>query len=105
MKARVYCKKRFAGILEKSRDGYTFAYDENYLSDPTAKSISLTLPKRQNKFHSNQLFPFFHGLLTEGFATQIQSRKLKIDEYDYFSRLIKTADNDTVGCVTVEEVI
>ena len=104
MKAKVYCKKRFAGIIEKSSEGYTFVYDENYISDPTAKSISLTLPKKQKKFYSNQLFSFFHGLLTEGFATQIQSRKLKIDEIDYFGRLIKTANNDTIGCVTVEEM-
>lgn len=104
MKAKVFCKKRFAGILEKSNTGYSFIYNENYISDPTTKSISLTLPKMQKKFHSNQLFPFFFGLLTEGFATKIQSRKLKIDETDYFKRLIKTADNDTIGCVTLEEV-
>jgi HipA-like protein len=103
MKAKVFCKKRFAGSLEKSSEGYTFAYDETYISDPTAKSISLTLPKKQKKFHSDQLFPFFHGLLTEGFATKIQSRKLKIDEMDYLNRLLKTANYDTIGCVTLEE--
>ena len=104
MKAKVYCKKRFAGILEKSGAGYSFVYDENYLSDPTTKSISLTLPKKQKEFHSNQLFSFFHGLLTEGFTTRIQSRKLKIDEKDYFARLVKTANYDTIGCVTVEVI-
>jgi len=105
MKAKVFYKNNFAGILEKTRDGFSFVYDENYLSDFTQKSISLTLPKQQKKFHSEQLFPFFHGLLTEGFATKIQSRKLRIDESDYFSRLIKTANNDTIGCVTVEEML
>lgn len=104
MKARVFCKNRFAGILQKSSEGYTFIYDDKYISDPTTKSISLTLPKHKRKFHSNHLFPFFMGLLTEGFATKIQSRKLRIDENDFFSRLLKTADFDTIGCVTLGEV-
>lgn len=104
MKAKVFCKKRFAGILEKSGGEYIFLYDDNYLSDPTTKSISLTLPKQKKKFQSNQLFPFFFGLLTEGFATKIQSRKLKIDENNYFKRLISTANRDTIGCIILEEI-
>jgi serine/threonine-protein kinase HipA len=104
MKAKVYFKQKFAGILEKNVSGYIFRYDETYLSDSSSKSISLSLPKSKTEFHSKYLFPFFHGLLTEGFATKIQSGKLKIDEKDYFTRLIKTATSDTIGCVTVEEI-
>lgn len=104
MKARVYFKQQLAGILEKNDSGYYFQYDEEYLSNSKTKSISLSLPKTKMNFHSNQLFPFFHGLLTEGFTTKIQSRKLKIDEKDYFTRLIKTANIDTIGCVTIEEL-
>ncbi|MCK5051415.1 MAG: HipA N-terminal domain-containing protein [Candidatus Cloacimonetes bacterium] len=104
MKANVYFRQRLAGILEKTDSGYNFQYNESYLSDHSAKSISLSLPKSKKEFHSKQLFPFFHGLLTEGFATKIQSRKLKIDEKDYFTRLIKTATVDTIGCVIIEEI-
>lgn len=104
MKANVYFRQRLAGILEKTDSGYYFQYNESYLSDHSAKSISLSLPKSKKEFHSKQLFPFFHGLLTEGFATKIQSRKLKIDEKDYFTRLIKTATVDTIGCVIIEEI-
>ena len=104
MKANVYFRQRLAGILEKTDSGYNFQYNESYLSDHSSKSISFSLPKSKKIFHSKQLFPFFHGLLTEGFATKIQSRKLKIDEKDYFTRLIKTATVDTIGCVTIEEV-
>ena len=104
MKARVFFKQQLAGILEKKSSGYYFQYDEQYLSDSKTKSISLSLPKNKKDFHAKQLFPFFHGLLTEGFANKIQSRKLKIDEKDYFTRLIKTANIDTIGCVTIEEI-
>lgn len=104
MKANVYFRQRLAGILEKTDSGYNFQYNKSYLSDRSAKSISFSLPKSKKEFHSKQLFPFFHGLLTEGFASKIQSRKLKIDEKDYFTRLIKTATVDTIGCVTIEEI-
>ena len=104
MKANVYYKNILAGILEKTSEGYFFKYDQQYISDPSLKSISLTLPKKKKKFQSNNLFPFFHGLLTEGFISKTQSRKLKIDENDYFKRLISTADIDTIGCVTIKEI-
>lgn len=104
MKALVYFNDLPAGILEKKESGYSFKYDEKYLKNPEAKSISLTFPKSKKEFHSQYLFPFFHGLLTEGFATKIQSRKLKIDEHDYFRRLIRTANLDTIGCVILEEI-
>jgi HipA-like protein len=103
MKARVFFKSQLAGILEKKSSGYYFKYDEEYSSNSKTKSISLSLPKNKRSFHSKQLFPFFHGLLTEGFITKIQSRKLKIDEKDYFTRLFRTANFDTIGCVTIEE--
>jgi HipA-like protein len=104
MKARVYFQHHLAGILEKTNSGFYFYYYENYIKDPASKSISLSFPKSKREFRSKQLFPFFHGLLTEGFVTKIQSRKLKIDEKDYFTRLIRTANVDTIGCVTVEEI-
>ncbi|MCF7792927.1 MAG: HipA N-terminal domain-containing protein [Candidatus Cloacimonetes bacterium] len=103
MQAQVYYKNKFAGILSKIDSGFSFVYDDSFLSDSDSKSISLTLPKQKKEFQSQYLFPFFHGLLTEGFASQIQSRKLKIDENDYFKRLIETANNDTIGCVTIGE--
>ena len=104
MKARVFFNDQLAGILEKRDSGYYFKYDKKYLSNSKTRSISLSLPKNKKSFHSKQLFSFFHGLLTEGFTTKIQARKLKIDEKDYFTRLIKTANIDTIGSVTIEEI-
>ena len=104
MEAFVFYQDRLAGILSKTAAGYSFIYDQNYLTDPRSKSISLTLPKKQKQFTSKYLFPFFFGLLTEGITSQIQSRKLKIDEKDYFKRLVETAASDTIGCVTIRGV-
>jgi serine/threonine-protein kinase HipA len=103
MKGYVYYNKRLAGILEKAEGIYIFMYDEQYINDKNTKSISLSLPKIKRQFRSKFLFPFFYGLLTEGVTKKNQCRKLKIDEDDFFTRLLKTAGEDTIGCVTVKE--
>jgi serine/threonine-protein kinase HipA len=104
-KGGVYVNGRMAGILEKSEDGqYIFSYDEAYYRDEHAPAISLSLPKTQQKHTHNELFPFFQGLLTEGVNKEIQCRLLKIDENDDFTRLLRTAGDDTIGVVTVKEI-
>lgn len=104
-KAKIYYNDILAGILIKNDNKeYQFIYDDNYLNNPDSRSISLTLPKNKKEHKSDILFPFFYGLLAEGTNKSIQCRKLKIDEDDHFTRLIKTAIYDTIGPVTVEEI-
>ena len=100
---RVDCRGILAGRLEETPDGFRFAYDADYLADPDAPSISLTLPKRREPYTSSTLFPFFYGLLAEGVQKEIQCRQLRIDEADPFGRLLRTAGSDTIGAVTVAE--
>lgn len=101
----VYCNGTLAGHIEKEgAESYRFIYQDDYYNDPEAKAISLTLPKTQKEFLSDQLFSFFSGLLTEGINKNIQCRLLKIDENDDFTRLLKTAGEDTIGAVTVKEI-
>lgn len=102
---RVYNNGIEAGVLQKlAADHYCFIYEEKYFKDPGVRAISLTLPKTQLIHHSPYLFPFFEGLLTEGINKRIQCRLLRIDENDDFSRLLKTADIDTIGSITIKEM-
>jgi serine/threonine-protein kinase HipA len=55
-------------------------------------------------FQSTYLFPFFFGLLSEGINKEIQCKAYQIDEKDEFTRLLKTAKNDTIGAITVKEI-
>jgi serine/threonine-protein kinase HipA len=104
-KAAVYNNEKLAGYLEKrGPNDYRFSYTESYLADPTQSSISLALPKTTGEHHSPVLFPFFTGLLAEGINKEIQCRLLKIDEDDDFTRLLKTAGDDTIGAITVKEI-
>lgn len=104
-KAAIYNNNVLAGYLEKTKEGeYIFTYDKDYLNDPDTSAISLTLPKSNEAYHSMVLFPFFFGLLSEGENKLTQCRLLKIDEEDHFSLLMKTANSDTIGAITVKEL-
>lgn len=105
-KAGVYNNGVLAGILEKTDTGtYIFRYHPDYFSDPDAAAISLSFPKAQQEYRSQQLFPFFFGLLSEGVNKQTQCRLLRIDENDHFSLLLKTAGADTIGAITIKPIL
>jgi HipA-like protein len=103
-KAAVYFNGLLSGYLSKINNSYSFQYDEYYLSDTAAPAISLSFPKRIEPFISNILFPFFYGLLAEGDNKELQCRLMKIDESDNFTRLLKTAEFDTIGAITIKEI-
>lgn len=94
-----------AGVLEETVEGFRFGYYRKYAEQPDLPAVSLTLPKRLDQPHESPvLFPFFAGLLTEGPTMHIQCRVLRLDEADLFGRLLKTAQDDVIGNVTVHEM-
>lgn len=103
-KAAVYTNDHLAGYLIQTDEEYIFLYEDEYFTDASKPSISLTLPKSKKEYHSKYLFPFFFGLLSEGDLKTLQCRKLGIDENDHFTRLLKTAQN-TIGAVQIKEAI
>lgn len=99
----VYRNGFLAGtLIEENRNSYVFRYDDKYYSDKEKSSISLTLPKTQQEYHRDILFPFFFNMLSEGANRKLQSRLLKIDEEDNFGLLMATAQCDTIGAITVK---
>lgn len=103
--AEVFCNGIKAGILtEENRNSYVFRYDDNYFADGKKPAVSLTLPKTRQEYRNKFLFPFFANMLSEGANRKIQSRLLRIDEQDDFGILLATAQNDTIGAVTVKTI-
>lgn len=99
----VYSNGIFAGTLtEEYRNQFVFRYDDNYFSDINKPAISLTLPKTSKEYRSEVLFPFFSNMLSEGANRKLQSAQLHIDEEDDFGLLMATAQNDTIGAITVK---
>lgn len=89
-------------LIEENTDLYSFRYDLSYLMNEKNPAISLTLPKKEEKFRSNLLFPFFFNMLSEGVNRKLQSLYLRIDENDHFGLLAATAQTDTIGAITVK---
>ena len=103
--AKVLYKNQPAGILEQSDDGrFIFRYDDNWKLDNTKPPISLTFPKEQKEFFSENLFPFFYHLLPEGVNKRMICRTYKIDESDDFGILLTVAKTDTIGAITIERI-
>jgi serine/threonine-protein kinase HipA len=98
--AKIYYQNSLAGWLTESDAGYEFLYDKTYLEMPYARSISLTLPTRTNKYHSNTLFAFFDGLIPEGWLLDIAKDHWKVSANDRFELLLLTC-RDTIGAVSV----
>ncbi len=104
-RAGIYNNGILAGILEKrASDQYIFTYVDEYFANRDMPAISLSFPKAEKQYEAKELFAFFYGMLAEGINKDIQCRLLKIDEDDDFTRLMKTAGEDTIGAITVKEL-
>lgn len=98
--ALIHYKGKDAGILKETDEGYEFQYNEEYLSDTASKPVSLTLPLTDKPFKSSVLFPFFDGLIPEGWLLDVALRNTDISELDRFSLLILCC-KDCIGAVSV----
>jgi serine/threonine-protein kinase HipA len=98
--AEVFYKNILAGIISENDEGYTFQYDTAYLESKGAKPVSLTLPLQQQPYESKVLFPFFDGLIPEGWLLNIAVSNWKINPVDRFGLLI-TMCRDCIGAVSV----
>lgn len=103
--AKVLFKNEEAGILTQYDDAsFSFRYHDQWVADITKQSISVTLPKTKQEFHSKFLFPFFYHMLPEGANKQVACKLNRIDPNDYFSLLVTTAKEDSIGAVRVIKI-
>ena len=100
--AYVYVRNIFAGTLEETDEGYSFKYDADYLQSQSASAVSLTLPLQPEDYTAKTLFPFFDGLIPEGWLLKIVTENWKIDRHDRFGVLL-VACRDGIGNVSIRE--
>lgn len=98
--AIIYYQEKKAGLLKETDDGYSFNYDERYLSSENPKPVSLTLPLSTYTYQSKVLFPFFDGLIPEGWLLDIGEKHWKLNPRDRFELLINLC-RDAIGAVSV----
>ena len=99
-RALVYLHDNLAGILTEDENGFTFEYDGEFLESDHAEAVSLTLPLSREPYHDTVLFPFFDGLIPEGWLLGIAERSWKIDQRDRMSLLLACC-KDCIGAVSV----
>ncbi len=99
----VYYKSILAGKISETDDGFVYQYDTQYLSRADACPISLTLPLRKEPYVSQVMFPFFDGLIPEGWLLDIAIESWKINPRDRM-QLLLTCCRDCIGAVSVEKI-
>jgi len=97
--ALIYRNKLLAGTLIEDENGYAFKYDTTYLQNKNLP-VSLTLPLAEKPYLSNVLFPFFDGLIPEGWLLDIAQQNWKLNERDRFGLLLACCQ-DAIGAVSV----
>ncbi len=101
--AAVYVNEQRAGKLTSDERGYRFEYDSDYRNMPQAKAISLTLPLRSEAYTSKLLFPFFDGLIPEGWLLDIAQKNWKLNPRDRMGLLLACC-KDCIGNVRIEPI-
>lgn len=97
---QVFFYEKLAGIISENENGYFFQYDEQYLNQENTQAISLTLPLQKQTFHENILFPFFDGLIPEGWLMDIAVENWKLNYRDRMGLLL-TVCQDCIGAVSI----
>lgn len=99
-KVRVFVCDEYAGILRETEDGYSFSYDKDYLSKERPLPVSLTLKLSDKPYESRNLFPFFDGLIPEGWLYERILHNWKLNRNDRFGMLM-VACRDCIGDVSI----
>lgn len=99
----IWVNNQPAGVLTEDDTGYHFTYRKEYLEQDKALSVSLTLPLQKDPFHSENLFPFFDGLIPEGWLLDVVHKNWKINPRDRMGLLL-TACRDCIGNISVRSI-
>lgn len=99
-KAEIKIQELTAGWLTQDEDGYHFQYDPDFLAGENLIPVSLTLPLQEKPFSGKVLFPFFDGLIPEGWLLNIAEKNWKLNPRDRMGLLLACC-KDCIGAVSV----
>lgn len=93
-----------AGVLTEEDNGeYLFVYDPFYVENYPKKFITFQMPVSKNPYRSKRLFPFFDGLIPEGWLLNIAAESWKINKNDRMGLLLACCQN-AIGAVSIHLV-
>jgi serine/threonine-protein kinase HipA len=99
---KVFYGDSFAGMLTETDDGlYTFQYDEKYAKEFPKQFLSFSMPVSKEVYEDKRLFPFFEGLIPEGWLLDIAAKNWKLNPNDRMGLLLACCGN-CIGAVSVQ---
>lgn len=102
--AEIYYKDTLVGVLTETDEGeYTFLYDQNYTSRYPKQFITFTMPVSNKLYTDKRLFPFFEGLIPEGWLLDIATKNWKLNPNDRMGLLLACCHN-CIGAVSVKPI-
>ncbi|MBC8048320.1 MAG: HipA N-terminal domain-containing protein [Fimbriimonadaceae bacterium] len=99
-KAEIKFNDYVAGWLTQDETGYHFVYDTAYIKIEKPEPVSQTLPLQEAPFISKTLFPFFDGLIPEGWLLDVAEKNWKLNPRDRMGLLLACC-KDCIGAVSV----
>ena len=97
----VWWEGAVVGALTADRHGaMRFAYDADWLADPAAPALSVSLPKRAEPFPPRRCRPFFEGLLPEGAQRDAVAAVLGVSRANEF-RLLERLGGEVAGALAL----
>lgn len=96
-------KQRYVGdITGDYPQGAFFTYAQEYVNNPEAVPVSISLPFSEHSFEPEKTKNFFEGLLPEGFTRRCVSEWMHVDENDYLS-LLAGLGSECLGAIRILE--
>ncbi len=101
-KAEIYYKDDLAGYLTETDDGeYAFQYTQDYVNRYPAQFLTFSMPVINKPYKDKRLFPFFEGLIPEGWLLDIAAKNWKLNPNDRMGLLLACCEN-CIGAVSVK---
>jgi serine/threonine-protein kinase HipA len=93
-----------AGVLIETNDGeYEFSYLPDFIEFYKSDCITLTMPVNNTIYKDKRLFPFFEGLIPEGWLLDFAFENWRINRNDRMGLLLVCCKN-CIGAVSVHEI-
>jgi serine/threonine-protein kinase HipA len=100
--AEIFYHDMLAGILTETDEGhFIFQYDEKYVVEHPEQFLTFTMPVTKYPYHDKYLFPFFEGLIPEGWLLDVAKTHYKINPNDRMGLLLACCQN-CIGAVSVK---
>ncbi len=102
--AIVKYNNELAGVLTEEDDGgYLFVYNELYIQKYPNQFITFQMPVSNQPYRSKKLFPFFDGLIPEGWLLNIAIESWRLNRNDRMGLLLACCKN-TIGAVSIHHL-